>query len=227
METKRGVPVTRALLAVPAKHSARRDRGSAGLPGLPGASPRPPLSSRTCAARAGTGEAQACRVYCCLNSAPRLPDPGSPLRCVREDEKRVGDIQMISAQTPCPRQKPFRKSSLIPRKRAALSRRMGGRFSAVWPILRDGPNGPPQDEGLGAEARQCPRPIQSTRPQPSTVITGLIGDDIRKSRRPGLEPGPKHHLSSKAPGSGPGQRADNRAVRLPGQAPDRKREVRR
>ncbi len=164
----------------------------------------------------------------CLTGVPGFPDPGSPLHCVRDDDGKVGVLRMMSARTIRPPQKPCRKILLILRKRAALSRRMGGRVRAVWPILRDEPPGPPQDEGfLFGDAKKDFRPIHSARSQPSTILTGLIGDDIKKSCRPGLEPGPTHHLCSKGPGSGPGQHGDNRAVRLLGQAPARKQEVRR
>ncbi len=60
-------------------------------------------------------------------------------------------LRIMPAQTPGRTWKLFRKTGLILRKRAALSRRMGGIFRAGWPILRDEPEGSPQDEVSGAE----------------------------------------------------------------------------
>jgi len=40
--------------------------------------------------------------------------------------------------------------SLILRKREVLSRRMGGMLRSLRPILRDGRDGPPQDEEVFA-----------------------------------------------------------------------------
>ncbi len=57
----------------------------------------------------------------------------------------------MPAQTPGRTWKLFRKTGLILRKRAALSRRMGGIFRAGWPILRDEPESSPQDEVSGTE----------------------------------------------------------------------------
>jgi len=84
-----------------------------------------------------------------------------------DDDGEAEAARVMPAHAPCMPRKPSRKILLIPRKRAALSRRMGGRFRAAWPILRDGPHGPPQDEGLGtkvtASGTGFPAVIPATR----------------------------------------------------------------
>ncbi len=102
------------------------------------------------------------------------PEPG-PLRGLPARGPGSGPGRRGGNRTPA--RPPYK--TLILRKRAALSRRMGSRFRAVWPILRDGPEGPPQDEVFQfGSVKKDPRPIHSARPQPSTVIPDLIGDPI-------------------------------------------------
>jgi len=53
--------------------------------------------------------------------------------------------------------------SLILRKREALSRRRSGTLRSKWPILREGPDGPPRDEDVFEVLLNSPedRPLAS------------------------------------------------------------------
>ena len=130
----------------------------------------------------------------CPNSALRLTGPGSPLRCVRDDNGEVGVIGMVSARTIYPLRNPRREISLILRKRAALSRRMGGRFRTVWPILRDGPPGPPQDGGLEAE-----RGVPVTRARLAVPAKHFARRDRGSSGLPGFPAASPHLQLSSQP----------------------------
>jgi len=118
-----------------------------------------PLPSRTSAARSGTHSfpepfagGQRSGHNCLILHADRRVAPGSALTLVRGDSDEKGIAHLIRTRAGS-----YPQTTLILRKRAALSRRMGSRFRAVWPILRDGPDGPPQDEvfqfGSGGRAR--------------------------------------------------------------------------
>ncbi len=76
--------------------------------------------------------------------ADRRGGPGSALTLGRGDTERQKGAWPKSSH---PSMRTCQPALLILRKREALSRRMGRLAQRLPPILRDGPDGPPQDEG--------------------------------------------------------------------------------